>query len=959
MATITNTSLGFLGWYQNGRHVSPTLQNIYTHKNLYTPKFNIYSKENRNICAKNCEGIVQDVSANGHILIDVSGTFSGFVQSTWGRNDGGNQSHVLLYNNWISASALNVGGSINRTQEVIGQQTSINVTKDKILDKNGKLVTGTLKANETYYTKDKHGNLVPIKLTQDQVNKLNSGGSTTTSSSSGGGSGQSAADAAREEARRKAEEERRRKDEEARQQLAKAQELIDEQVERNKEIKEAHGEQWDSHEAAYPNYPNTWEYLLMIAKQMKLGFAATQYCEYLGDNAKRLVENKSFLDYMKSEIKYAGTDENNVLDAWIDINNYIVLVNLSWVIDFQKNGVDPKNLGVFATIGDDGLNTNSVKSHFSEVPRIITNFTLTNTVSNLTFTSSNFTSDSNNDLTYVGTNKSIAGFTPVDLSVNKPQEAPQTQQPAQSNNQSNINNNSSTSALQKWAAEFMNNNVDLFNQVLNKQNVDKSSLNIAFKGLKQSNPELFKQLFEMSQVVNESNKSAVSLMDMVENIKKLSSMVNEIATKAAGVVSNVAEAMQNITPVNSFVPTDVQCNPDNLQGIDGKDYSSVTTETHINTNPFYDKIAQQQIREMFLASKNIKRYSIVLDKPNLGLQRGTLLSISYWVDNDIEKRNEINVLKLMAGLYDPVKDSDNNVEPEQKDGEEGEPTEYDFSAAYTSSKTSSPIDEIPQLKMFYSNKITNNANAPIPSIQYTGLYYITGMKFEYERDANSDSTGIKQTLYLIKPNSVNDGISNFHVMIDGKQQDITYFLGDVPKPTSNTTPVSSRGTQGVQGTQGSREDLGDPFNINVKSRTDETDKKIIDDMKKAMAAFDEKNMARIEGSENMTLDQVIDATFERSDKYDSYISDMSFAQARIDTREAERRRKEAEKAAKKAEEEAKRKAAEEAKKNNNNNQSSQPANSQNNQNVTQITGRTENGGRSNSSNNNNSNNRRR
>ena len=68
---------------------------------------------------------------------------------------------------------------------------------------------------------------------------------------------------------------------------------------------------------------NTYDTLLEIAKENKLGFAATKGCKDVKDERYRLVQTKTYVDYVKEIIGYGGLDEESIFDAWIDLFGYI------------------------------------------------------------------------------------------------------------------------------------------------------------------------------------------------------------------------------------------------------------------------------------------------------------------------------------------------------------------------------------------------------------------------------------------------------------------------------------------------------------------------------------------------------------------------------------------------------------------------------------------------------------
>ena len=88
---------------------------------------------------------------------------------------------------------------------------------------------------------------------------------------------------------------------------------------------------------------STYEMLEAIAKETKLGFAATKGCKDVKDEYYRLVQSTSYKDYIKEQLAIAGEDEKSIFDAWVDINGYIVMVNVYNVMnDSEKLKTHPE-----------------------------------------------------------------------------------------------------------------------------------------------------------------------------------------------------------------------------------------------------------------------------------------------------------------------------------------------------------------------------------------------------------------------------------------------------------------------------------------------------------------------------------------------------------------------------------------------------------------------------------------
>ena len=80
---------------------------------------------------------------------------------------------------------------------------------------------------------------------------------------------------------------------------------------------------------------STYEFLEKIARELKLGFAATDKCKDVNDKRWRQVYSKTYKDFIKQEIEFAGMDETTIFDAWIDNFGYLVMVNLYYIFNEQ------------------------------------------------------------------------------------------------------------------------------------------------------------------------------------------------------------------------------------------------------------------------------------------------------------------------------------------------------------------------------------------------------------------------------------------------------------------------------------------------------------------------------------------------------------------------------------------------------------------------------------------------
>lgn len=128
--------------------------------------------------------------------------------------------------------------------------------------------------------------------------------------------------------------------------------------------------------------PNSWEMLHFIANECKLGFASTKQCKEISDRTwRRFNYYKTLEDCLIQEKKYAGIDESNIFDWWIDFYGYLVMVNMPWVMN---EDIDHKHLAIYGVIGVQPTSANNA----SPSPQVqLLNRTLSNSKDTTTFAS--------------------------------------------------------------------------------------------------------------------------------------------------------------------------------------------------------------------------------------------------------------------------------------------------------------------------------------------------------------------------------------------------------------------------------------------------------------------------------------------------------------------------------------------------------------------------------------------
>lgn len=158
--------------------------------------------------------------------------------------------------------------------------------------------------------------------------------------------------------------------------------------------------------------PNTWELFHIIANECNLGFCSTDKCQDIEDRLPRLIYDKTYKDFINEQILFGGLDEKSIFDAWIDLYGYIVMVNVSWVLN--NDVINPNNLGIYTFTGVHSTDDIHVpKQEAVLIPRTLTNFTRLGTINNMTFLNFNIIVD--NSQLLLGTASSMYNFGLLDV----------------------------------------------------------------------------------------------------------------------------------------------------------------------------------------------------------------------------------------------------------------------------------------------------------------------------------------------------------------------------------------------------------------------------------------------------------------------------------------------------------------------------------------------------------------
>jgi len=141
---------------------------------------------------------------------------------------------------------------------------------------------------------------------------------------------------------------------------------------------------------------NTYNMLMEIAKENKLGFAATKGCEEIKDECFRIIQSQTFIEFIKEQLDKCGLDENSIFDAWIDIFGYIVMVNVHYVMT-QKIEAQQLTINTICN-GENVINDPNMSPQAVLVQRTLTNNMTNGAITNLHFTNYETIINNNNIL---------------------------------------------------------------------------------------------------------------------------------------------------------------------------------------------------------------------------------------------------------------------------------------------------------------------------------------------------------------------------------------------------------------------------------------------------------------------------------------------------------------------------------------------------------------------------------
>jgi hypothetical protein len=163
----------------------------------------------------------------------------------------------------------------------------------------------------------------------------------------------------------------------------------------HKQIKQVEGS------GANSNSLSTYQMFYSIAKEVGLGFAATDQAKGVADNRFRICQAKNYKDFIKEEIEFSGTSESNILDAWIDPFCYINLVNVPYL--FNIDDLQISDLTIKTLTGATTENSWTPEQTWIDVYRVITNHPSPGGNSTMMFTT--YKEYINNEITKTGASK--------------------------------------------------------------------------------------------------------------------------------------------------------------------------------------------------------------------------------------------------------------------------------------------------------------------------------------------------------------------------------------------------------------------------------------------------------------------------------------------------------------------------------------------------------------------------
>lgn len=116
----------------------------------------------------------------------------------------------------------------------------------------------------------------------------------------------------------------------------------------------------------------TFELVKGIAKTYGVGFASTNNIPPITDYRYRIIKSDTLKKWIPYQVSFGGFGTDNIYDCWIDLNGYLVLVDVAWVINYK---VEWKDFGIINMVGNHS-ETNSFQQDMLSpllMPRVLTN----------------------------------------------------------------------------------------------------------------------------------------------------------------------------------------------------------------------------------------------------------------------------------------------------------------------------------------------------------------------------------------------------------------------------------------------------------------------------------------------------------------------------------------------------------------------------------------------------------
>lgn len=261
------------------------------------------------------------------------------------------------------------------------------------------------------------------------------------------------------------------------------------------------------------------------------------------------------------------------------------------------------------------------------------------------------------------------------------------------------------------------------------------------------------------------------------------------------------------TSANSIQQVDHKIEINSLDGKERDDYATIVVNPcTVRVDESYNTNVQRVTRDNFFMKLRSHRYEVILDKPNFGLNRGTIVNLCFFTSKASEKQMVLQ-------------------EPDNAVGS----TEGKIEKIDTKIGNSTP------------NDLIRDETAELPVFTKSGFYYIDGMKFMYD----SQSQEILQKLILIR----REFEGNFVNKMSAPKLD-----GDALGSPEPTTPVEGIFTTKSDATVG---EVSFPFEMSSSGSEYSERNQLIQTLSKRIQGYDQDYdyMAHIGSSQYLLSDE--------------------------------------------------------------------------------------------------------